>query len=135
MIVTPKQYEGITDRGDCISNGTDFKSISRTFDEYEICMIENMLKRINQFGTTFYPPILDNYPQYEELKVQENVVKQNSNQSVQFSSGIESAFHKCKKPCADIEYTIGKDSYQLGTPDEMAINSGCLAGEGVINIQ
>ena len=36
MIVTPKQYEGITDRGDCISNGTDFKSISRSFDEYEI---------------------------------------------------------------------------------------------------
>ena len=53
-------------------------------------MIENMLKRINQFGTTFYPPILDNYPQYETLKVQENVVKElDSNQSLQFSSTIE----------------------------------------------
>ena len=59
-------------------------------------MLENMLKRINQFGTTFYPPILDNYPQYEELKVQENVVKQNSNQSVQFSSGIEAGRYKTK---------------------------------------
>ena len=45
------------------------------------------------------------------------------------------AFHKCKKPCADIEYMIGKDSYLLGTPDENAINSGCEAGEGVITFQ
>ena len=45
------------------------------------------------------------------------------------------AFHKCKKPCADIEYMIGKDSYLLGTPDENAINSGCKAGEGVISFQ
>ena len=45
------------------------------------------------------------------------------------------AFHQCKKPCADIEYKIGKDSYLLGTPDENAVNSGCQAGEGVINFQ
>ena len=39
------------------------------------------------------------------------------------------------KPCADIDYTIGKDSYLLGTPDENAINAGCEAGEGVIGFQ
>ena len=53
-------------------------------------IIENMLKSINQNGTTFYHPILDNYPRYESLKVQENVVKElDSNQSLQFSSTIE----------------------------------------------
>ena len=36
MIVVSNQKEGITDRGDCISNGTDFESISRTHDEYEM---------------------------------------------------------------------------------------------------
>ena len=36
MVVVSNQYEGITDRGDCISNGTDFESISRTHDEYEM---------------------------------------------------------------------------------------------------
>ena len=36
MIVMPKQYEGITDRGDCVSDGTDFESISRTHDEHEV---------------------------------------------------------------------------------------------------
>ena len=49
-----------------------------------------MLKSINQNGTTYYHPILDNYPRYESLKVQENVVKElDSNQSLQFSSTIE----------------------------------------------
>ena len=49
-----------------------------------------MLKIINQNGTIFYHPILDNYPRYESLKAQENVVKElDSNQSLQFSSTIE----------------------------------------------
>ena len=30
---------------------------------------------------------------------------------------------------------IGKDSYLQGNPDENAVNSGCVAGEGVISFQ
>lgn len=136
MIVMPKQSEYVSDTGDCINNGSDMESIRRTYNEYETCILENMLKSFNQNGTTYYHPILDNYPQYETLKVQENVVKElDSIQSYQFSSSIEDAFHKCKKPCTDIEYKIGKDSYLLGTPDETAVNSGCQPGEGVINFQ
>ena len=115
-----------------------------------------MIESLKQFGKTYYHPILDNYPQYKSFKEQENVIKEiNSSQSLAFTQGIEVgktnyklfkvfvyvqnefvlAFHQCKKPCVNIEYTIEKDSYLLGTPDENAINSGCQAGEGVISIQ
>ena len=48
---------------------------------------------------------------------------------------IALAYHECKRPCTDIEYKIGKDSYILGTPDENSVRSGCQPGEGVINFQ
>ena len=52
-----------------------------------------------------------------------------------FTLFIALAYHKCKRPCTDIEYKIGKDSYILGTPDENSVRSGCQPGEGVINLQ
>ena len=35
MIVIPKQFEYVSDTGDCINNGTDMESIIRTYEEYE----------------------------------------------------------------------------------------------------
>ena len=52
-------------------------------------MLESMLKKFNEFGTTYYPTILDNYPQYESLKIQENMVKPNASQNLLFTTGIE----------------------------------------------
>ena len=35
MIVTARQTEHISDRGDCVSNGTDLTSVIQTHDNYE----------------------------------------------------------------------------------------------------
>ena len=67
-----------------------FRKIDVFLVQLIFSILENMLKSINQNGTTYYHPILDNYPRYESLKVQENVIKElDSNQSLQFSSTIE----------------------------------------------
>ena len=58
-------------------------------DRFFFSILENMLKNINQLGTTYYPPILDNYPKYESLRVQENVVIPNTTETLTFSSGID----------------------------------------------
>ena len=74
-------------------HGKDFKIFYKIYVfwvQLFFSILENMLKSFNQNGTTYYHPILDNYPQYETLKVQENVVKElDSIQSYQFSSSIE----------------------------------------------
>ena len=46
-----------------------------------------------------------------------------------------SAYLECLRPCVDIEYDIGKDSYILGSEDENSVRAGCQSGEGVINFQ
>ena len=49
-----------------------------------------MIDSLKQFGKTYYHPILDNYPQYESFKSQENVIKEiNSSQNLAFTQGIE----------------------------------------------
>ena len=45
---------------------------------------------IESIGKTYYHPILDNYPQYESFKAQENVIKEiNSSQNFAFTQGID----------------------------------------------
>ena len=61
-----------------------------------------MLKNINQFGTTYYPPILDNYPKYESLRVQENVVIPNTTETLTFSSGIDEGETRFTNVCVNL---------------------------------
>ena len=41
-----------------------------------------------------------------------------------------SAIDICKKPCVDLIFEAGKDSYTVGSPEETSQLSGCKAGEG-----
>ena len=81
---------------------------------------------MNQITSMFnisYIPILDNYPQYSNIAkvpLSQNLVTyvsgtmesgQNENNSLQFLIWTVSAFHKCKKPCQEVYYSIGKDKF------------------------
>ena len=39
------------------------------------------------------------------------------------------------RPCIDLDYIVGKDTFSFGTPDEVSQSAGCLAGEGTMVIQ
>lgn len=58
-----------------------------------------MIEILKQSGKTYYQPILDNYPRYENFKAQESVIKEiNSSQSLAFTQGIETGMTRtCPK--------------------------------------
>ena len=113
-----------------------------------------MLEISKKLNLTPYHPFLENYPQYQHhLEGQQEPF---NNSDVSFVSTIGkgqymnsllmlwlisiyhvvfTAIDLCQKPCVDVLYEPGKETFTIGSPEEMSQLSGCKAEEGVITLQ
>ena len=104
--------------------------------------------------TQLFHPFLESYPQFQHLLEGQQEPFNNSdisfistttegqyliehliNINMSIISIVLTAMKSCKKPCVDVVYEPGKETFTVGSPEYTSRLAGCKAGEGGINLQ